>query len=127
MVHRRHLVVACGAIALAAVAMFTTRGFAHHGWAWADGDNFELTGVIQSAKLGNPHGLLTVVSQNSDWIVEVGQLWRNARAGLKDAMLVKGVELTAQGHRAKDHNVRRMKAERIVIKGKVYNLYPDRD
>ena len=127
MVDRRHFVVACGTIVLVGFATFATRALAHHGWAWAEGENFELTGVIKSAKLGNPHGLLTLTAQNADWIVEVGQPWRNARAGLRDAMLVKGVELTAHGHRAKDRSVRRMKAERIAIKGKLYNLYPDRD
>ncbi len=31
---------------------------AHHGWAWATDEEFEITGVIQSARLGNPrcHG-----------------------------------------------------------------------
>jgi hypothetical protein len=44
-----------------------------------------------------------------------------------DAMLAKGVEATFQGHRTKDKNKRVMKAERVIIKGKLYNLYPDRD
>ena len=127
MVISRRFVVVCGAAALTGAALFATRGFAHHGWAWAEGGNFELSGVIKTAKLGNPHGLLTVTAKNEDWTVEVGQPWRNARAGLKDEMLVKGVELTLQGHRAKDPKVRRMKAERVIIKGKLYNLYPDRD
>jgi hypothetical protein len=42
-------------------------------------------------------------------------------------MLAKGVEATFQGHRAKDKKKRVMKAERIIISGKLYNLYPDRD
>jgi hypothetical protein len=42
-------------------------------------------------------------------------------------MLAKGVEATFQGHRAKDKKKRLMKAERIIIAGKLYNLYPDRD
>jgi hypothetical protein len=100
--------------------------FAHHGWAWAEDDKFELTGVITSAKLGNPHGLLKVRSNNEEWTVEVGQPWRNARAGLKDSMLVKGVELTIQGNRAKDQKLKVMKAARVIIKGQVYNLYPER-
>ena len=40
---------------------------------------------------------------------------------------MEGVEATFQGHRGKDKNKRVMKAERIIIKGKLYNLYPDRD
>mgnify|MGYP003410147194 CR=1 FL=1 len=50
----------CVAIALAGTALFITSGLAHHGWDWAEGENFELTGVITAAQLGNPHGVLTV-------------------------------------------------------------------
>jgi hypothetical protein len=99
---------------------------AHHGWTWAEGETFELTGVIQSARLGNPHGILKVMAKGEEWTVEVGQPWRNERAGLKDSMLVKGVELTIQGNRAKDRKLKVMKAARVVIKGKVHNLYPER-
>ena len=53
--------------------------------------------------------------------------WRNERAGLQDAMLVKGVKLTAAGHRHADPKQRVFKAERIVIDGRKYDLYPDRD
>jgi hypothetical protein len=37
-----------------------------------------------------------VSANNEKWTVEVGQPWRNERAGLKDAMLAKGVEATFQ-------------------------------
>jgi hypothetical protein len=127
MLVRRRFIVGSAAMVLAG-PLFGTRGYAHHGWDWADeSENFELTGVIKSAQLGNPHGLLTVTAKNEDWTVEVGQPWRNERAGLKDSMLAKGVEATFQGHRAKDKKKRLMKAERIIIAGKLYNLYPDRD
>ena len=100
--------------------------YAHHGWSWAEDANFELTGVIKSAKLGNPHGLLKVTATGEEWTVEVGQPWRNERAGLKDAMLAKGVELTVQGNRAKDPKLKVVKAARIIIKGQTYNLYLER-
>ncbi len=99
---------------------------AHHGWAWAEDSTFELTGTITSAKLGNPHGILKVKAKGEDWTVEVGQPWRNERAGLKDSMLAKGVELTVQGNRAKDPKLKVVKAARIIIKGQTYNLYPER-
>jgi hypothetical protein len=127
MLDRRGLILTAGAFAFGGGVTFATRVLGHHGWTWAEGENFELTGVIKSAKLGNPHGLLKVDAKGDEWTVEVGQPWRNARAGLKDSMLAKGVEATFQGHRAKDSKLKVMKAERVVIKGKVYNLYPDRD
>lgn len=124
----RHGHVAAGTIAvlLATVAPLG-QAVAHHGWLWAEDENFELSGVIETAKLGNPHGLLTVRAGGETWTVEVGQPWRNERAGLKDGMLVEGVAITASGHRSSDPSKRLMKAERITIGGATYDLYPDRD
>ena len=83
--------------------------------------------MIKAAQLGNPHGLLTIDADGEEWTVEVGQPWRNERAGLTDDMLVPGVELTASGARSADHAENLLKAERIIIDGTTYNLYPDRD
>ena len=100
---------------------------AHHGWRWTADGNFELTGIITKVALGNPHGLLTVDADGEEWTVEVGQPWRNERAGLGDGMLVEGAEITASGHRSADQDEKLMKAERVIIDGTVYDLYPDRD
>ncbi len=100
--------------------------FAHHGWRWTDDGQFELTARIEKASLGNPHGVLTMDADGSKWVVEVGQPWRNEQAGLSDSMLVKGVTLTIVGKRSADTKEQRMKAERIIINGKQYDLYPER-
>lgn len=100
---------------------------AHHGWRWAEDDNFEITGVIREAKLGNPHGLLYLDVKGQRWTAEVGQPWRNERAGLSNARLVPGTEVTIRGHRAKDPKELLIKAERVIIGGKVHDLYPERD
>jgi hypothetical protein len=124
------------AVVAVVVALAVTPAASHHGWLWAEDENFELTGVVKSARLGNPHGLLTVDARGGasgggasggTWTVEVGQPWRNKRAGLTDDKLVPGVVLTASGHRASDRSRRLMKAERIVIAGRTYDLYPERD
>lgn len=99
---------------------------AHHGWAWASDAEFELTGTITAARLGNPHGQLTVDARGESWLVEVGQPWRNQRAGLTGELLAVGQLITAYGHRSSNPNQRLIKAERIVIDGNSYNLYPDR-
>ncbi|EHR70065.1 hypothetical protein BurJ1DRAFT_1192 [Burkholderiales bacterium JOSHI_001] len=117
----RRLLLAAAACALAQPAA------AHHGWTWAEDANSELTGVILAAKLGNPHGELTLDVAGAQWTVEVGQPWRNERAGLKDEMLAKGVKLTVSGHRHSDPKRRVFKAERVTISGQKYDLYPDRD
>ena len=114
-------------IAAALLLALSLPAVAHHGWTWAEDVNAELSGTIVAAKLGNPHGELTVVVDGAHWIVEVGQPWRNERAGLKDAMLAKGVTLTVSGHKHTDPKKKVFKAERLVIDGKTFDLYPDRN
>lgn len=99
---------------------------AHHGWAWAEDVEFTLSGTIARARLGNPHGELEVAADDGAWIAEIGQPWRNERAGLTEEMLAPGTLVTLEGHRSRDPDERVMKAERLVIAGKTHDLYPDR-
>lgn len=99
---------------------------AHHGWAWLDEDEFELTGTVTGVSLGNPHGEVTLDANGEEWVVEVGQPWRNERAGLTRELLDKGRTITATGHRSEQSGERIMKAERVIIDGTHYDLYPDR-
>jgi len=126
MLSRRTLIAGFGAIATFGVSAAPGRVWAHHGWSWAEGELHTLTGVIKSAKLGNPHGLLKVTASDGEWTVEVGQPWRNQRAGLKDSMFKKGAQMTFIGNRTKDKKLKVLKAVRIVINGKNHDLYPER-
>ena len=99
----------------------------HHGWRWTTGGNIDLTGMITSVKLGNPHGVLKLDADGDVWTVEVGQPWRNERAGLKDGDLANGVELRVVGEPSADIKDRRVKAERLYLGKREFNLYPNRD
>lgn len=99
---------------------------AHHGWGWATDEEFEITGRIIDVRLGNPHGELTMSVKGENWVVEVGQPWRNKSAGLTEELLQKGRIITVHGHRSAKEGERLVKAERVVIAGQDYNLYPDR-
>jgi len=114
------------AVLALAPMVFAGSALAHHGWSWTTGGNIELTGVIRSVNLGNPHGILEVDVDGDLWTVEVGQPWRNARAGLQDGDLSVGVEITAEGEPAADVSERRLKAEQLTIAGRNYQLYPGR-
>ena len=100
---------------------------AHHGWTWTTGGNIELTGLIKTVSLGNPHGVLEVDAEGELWTVEVGQPWRNERAGLKDGDLAEGVEIRVIGEPAAEPSERRLKAERLYLGDREYILYPGRD
>jgi hypothetical protein len=119
MLARRTLLAA----ALAATAL---PALAHHGWRWTDQGDFELTGIITDANLGNPHGVLTIDADGEIWMAEVGQPWRNERAGLTDDRLAPGTEVTILGERHADEAQKVMKAEVVVIDGTRHVLYPDR-
>jgi len=116
-------------LVLALIELVQTSGIAlaHHGWTWTTGGNISLTGIIESAQLGNPHGVLKIDADGNVWTVEVGQPWRNARAGLKPGDLAAGVEVRIVGEPSTDINDKLMKAERIYIGTQEYILYPERD
>jgi hypothetical protein len=111
---------------LAALVLAAPAARAHHGWSWTDAGAFRLSGVIREVRLGNPHGLLRVEAGPETWTVEVGQPWRHAEAGLPDAALAPGAEIVVEGHRAADPAELRMKAERVTVGGRTYDLYPNR-
>ena len=99
---------------------------AHHGWGWATDEEFELAGTVRSVRHGNPHGTVVLATGTGVWTVEIGQPWRNQRAGLTPSLLKPRTRLLVHGHRSARKSERLMKAERVVIAGKSYNLYPDR-
>ena len=107
--------------------LLSPSALAHHGWGWATDEEFEITGRIVSVKLGNPHGEVTIEVENEKWVVEVGQPWRNERAGLTADLLKVGRTITIHGHRSARKGVRLVKAERVMIDGVDYDLYPDRE
>ncbi len=126
MITKRRFLISAG-LALCGAALAAPGARAHHGWRWTEDGNFELTGLIKTVRLGNPHGVLTVDADGEIWTVEIGQPWRNERAGLKDEMFAIGREITISGQRAADETDKKMKAERVIFDGELYNLYPNRD
>lgn len=117
----------CRAGILAATLLLPTAGLAHHGWSWTTGGNIRATGTIVETRLGNPHGELDLDVDGERWTVEVGQPWRNARAGLEDGDLAPGTEITVEGEPDADPETRVLKVERLWIGETKYELYPGRD
>jgi len=112
---------------LVAAFVMAPAAIAHHGWSWTSGENLELTGTIVEARLGNPHGTLVMDIDGETWTVEVGQPWRNERAGIRDGDLAPGVLLKVSGQPSRDPEERRLKVERLWIDGTLHELYPQRD
>ena len=124
--HMRNLFTTA-VLAIAVLAATVSAASAHHGWAWTTGGNISLTGIIETVKLGNPHGVITVDAEGEIWTVEVGQPWRNENAGIKPGQLAVGAEVRIVGEPSADVKEKLMKAEKIYIDGKEHKLYPYRD
>ena len=123
MTNRFRTALAAGALALAAVS----GAAAHHGWSWTEDEESTLTGVIRGIYLGNPHTALDVEAEGALWKVELAPPSRTAAAGFVEGAAEVGDEVIAHGHRSRDPDEKRMKAERIEVNGRSFNVYPGRE
>ncbi|HKR25157.1 MAG TPA: DUF6152 family protein [Allosphingosinicella sp.] len=113
------------AAAIAALALAGPTA-AHHGWMGYEDAEFSLTGVVESANLGGPHGLLRVRAGRAVWDVVLAPPTRIQRAGLALGAVPRGTRVTARGHRHRDHRRMEMKTERLVVGARTFDLYPER-
>jgi hypothetical protein len=111
-----------GCLALAA----TAPAFAHHGWGWTQDGFFRIEGVITAIYLGNPHATMDVDVEGKVWRVELAPPRQTTNAGFIEGAAKIGDEVTAIGNRSRDETELRMKAVRITVGGKTYDVYPGR-
>jgi len=110
----------------AMIVAAATAAYAHHGWSWTQDGFFELKGTITAIYIGNPHATLDVDAEGEAWRVEMAPPSRTIAAGFTEDIAKVGDEVTAIGNRSLDETEKRMKAVRVVINGKTYDVYPDR-
>jgi Family of unknown function (DUF6152) len=119
-----------GKRALAAVllsAIVATGAAAHHGWSWAEADQIELRGTIQQISMGGPHPALDVATVDDGvWRVELGNPRQTERSGFVEGVAKPGDQVTALGNRSQDRSEKRLKAVRITVGEKRYDIYPER-
>ena len=112
---------------LLAVTAFSTAASAHHAWVWYGKSDFSLTGTIVETKFGNPHDRLVVKAADGVlWNVVLSPPRRSERAGLVEKEIHVGDTVTAYGERHQDPERMEMKAERLKIGDRTYDLYPER-
>lgn len=112
---------------LTGFALFAaTAALAHHGWSWTEDGFFELRGVIRQVYIGNPHATLDVDVEGETWRVELAPPAATVRAGFTEDVARAGDEVVALGNRSLDETEKRMKAVRVTVNGKAYDVYPNR-
>ncbi|MGQ7792404.1 DUF6152 family protein [Faunimonas sp. B44] len=121
MLTRRDLLVPIIATVLAPAA-----ALAHHGWGWTEGAVFVLEGTIEEIFLGNPHAMLKVRAADGVWEVDLAPPIRTRRAGFDEEAAAVGDAVVVRGHRSSNPGDRHMKAIRVEVRGKTYDVYPDR-
>jgi hypothetical protein len=118
---------AAGVLAILGMAGRLTGAAAHHGWSWAEDEQQELRGTIREVYVGQPHPTLRVdVPGEGLWLVELGNPNQTARAGFDGNSAKAGDMVMALGNRARDRGERRMKAVRLQVRERTYDIYPAR-
>jgi hypothetical protein len=113
-------------VTLAAAALFSVATFAHHGWSWAEDEQTELMGTIASISMSPPHPTLRVKADDGVWQVDLGNPTQTARSGFMEESAKVGDSIVVLGNRSLEKDKKHMKAVRITVREKRYDIYPER-
>jgi hypothetical protein len=120
--HKRLIVAAAAIVALPLTAA------AHHGWGWTQERESRLAGTIQSISFGNPHMHLQVRdAEGAVWEVDLSPPIVGRASGFSAAHARAGDRVSMTGHRARDMQVRGFKGETITVRGRTFDVYPQRE
>ncbi len=111
---------------LLAVALMSVQALAHHGWEWAEEKQTELKGTIQNISMAPPHPVLHVNMSDGLWQVDLGNPNQTARSGFTAESAKVGDAITVLGNRSLEKDKKHIKAVRITVGGKNFDLYPER-
>ena len=110
------------AITFSMFALLTGAAFAHHGWGSYDATKpVTVTGPIVTSKFENPHATIAVRSDEKTWTVTLAPTSRMMSRGASAKVIAVGQNVSAYGYPStveKDE----MRAERITIDGKTYEM-----
>lgn len=114
-------------LALAGALAFAAPALAHHGWSWAESEQMTLQGIIKTISMAPPHPTLHVTAKDGVvWQVDLGNPRQTADSGFTGDTAKPGDTITVLGNRDRDSAKPHMKAVRITLAGKNYDMYPER-
>ncbi|MFL0693647.1 MAG: DUF6152 family protein [Agrobacterium tumefaciens] len=112
--------------ALAGATLVAGAAMAHHGWSWAEADQIDLTGRITAISFAPPHPTLELDTAEGPWRIELGNPNQTQHSGFVEGVAEIGDEITVRGNRSLDPDEKRLKAVRVIVEGKNYDIYPNR-
>ena len=116
-----------GAVLALGAALVAGAASAHHGWSWAEGEKTTLEGTIRAISMAPPHPTLQVAAKDGQvWQVDLGNPGQTERSGFRGDTAKPGDAITVLGNRNLDKTKLHMKAVRITIAGRHYDMYPER-
>jgi hypothetical protein len=112
---------------IGAAAGASVPALAHHGWNWAEDQQSELSGTVKSVSMAPPHPSLQVTaSDGKQWLIDLANPNQTERSGFTAASAKPGDAIVVLGNRSKAKSQLWMKAVRITVDDKTYDLYPER-
>jgi hypothetical protein len=110
------------ALTLAALALAGGGAFAHHGWgSYEAGKRFTITSPVEHVAWQNPHVHIHVSHEGATWEAVLAPPFRMEARGLSPALLKAGTRVDVEGYPS-TQTQREMRAERIVVDGKTFEL-----
>ena len=94
----------------------------HHGWGSYDtAKKFTIEAPVDMLSWQNPHAHIMLKHDNASWEITLAPITRMVRRGLSEEMLKPGTVIAAEGYPS-TRNDHEMRAERLTIEGKVFEL-----
>ena len=107
----------CGAVAAVAGA-----AFAHHGWGSYDaGQKLTIASPVEHVMWQNPHVHIHVTHQGATWEAVLAPPFRMDARGLSPSLIKAGTRVDVEGYPS-TQTPRELRAERITVGGKTYEL-----
>jgi hypothetical protein len=111
--------------AMAAILLWLPEVAAHHGWAWTEDKQTEMTGTITEVFIGPPHPRLMIETDTGPWQVDLGNPRQTKAAGFVEDEAKTGDTVLIRGHRSANKDEHIIKAVRATINNKQYTFYPE--
>lgn len=95
---------------------------AHHGWSSYDQTRpLTVDGTIKTSRWANPHGTVTLATDEKTWDVVLAPTSRMEARGLTKEMIAPDARVRVVGYQHKEH-ADEMRAERIIVGDKTVEL-----